>query len=76
MDSGMNHFLSKPIRRPALKQVLKTYCTTIIEEPESQTASPPPASPHNNDSFGTTFAKADNVALTNGTPSVKSEQPV
>ncbi|KAI9816982.1 MAG: Histidine kinase [Thelocarpon impressellum] len=35
MDSGMNYFLSKPIRRPALKQVLKNYCATIPEEGES-----------------------------------------
>ncbi|KAI9719312.1 MAG: hypothetical protein M1812_003642 [Candelaria pacifica] len=34
MDSGMNYFLSKPIRRPALKQVLKTYCATIPEAEE------------------------------------------
>lgn len=33
-DSGMNHFLSKPIRRPALKQVLKQFAT-IPEENES-----------------------------------------
>lgn len=37
MESGMNEFLSKPIRRPALKQVLKKFAT-IPEEPE--TASP------------------------------------
>lgn len=38
MDSGMDFFLPKPIRRPALKQVLKRYCPTIPEaedEPES-----------------------------------------
>ena len=37
MDSGMDFFLPKPIRRPALKQVLKRYCATIpeSEEPES-----------------------------------------
>ena len=37
MDSGMDFFLPKPIRRPALKQVLKRYCPTIpeaTEEPE------------------------------------------
>jgi len=28
----MNYFLEKPIRRPQLKQVLKTYCSTIKEE--------------------------------------------
>lgn len=33
MESGMNEFLSKPIRRPALKQVLKRFAT-IPEEPE------------------------------------------
>ncbi|KFY08880.1 hypothetical protein V492_05820 [Pseudogymnoascus sp. VKM F-4246] len=33
MDSGMDMFLSKPIRRPALKQVLKKF-GTILEEPE------------------------------------------
>ena len=32
LASGMDHFLPKPIRRPALKQVLKKYCTTILEE--------------------------------------------
>lgn len=34
MDSGMNFFLPKPIRRPALKQVLKKYCATIPEAAE------------------------------------------
>lgn len=33
MESGMDMFLSKPIRRPALKQVLKKFAT-IHEEPE------------------------------------------
>jgi len=33
-DSGMDHFLSKPIRRPALKQVLKKFAT-IPEEIET-----------------------------------------
>lgn len=38
MDSGMDFFLPKPIRRPALKQVLKKYCATIPEaiEPEAE----------------------------------------
>ncbi|KAL8734063.1 MAG: hypothetical protein Q9181_003347 [Wetmoreana brouardii] len=38
MDSGMDFFLPKPIRRPALKQVLKKYCATIPEavEPEPE----------------------------------------
>jgi osomolarity two-component system sensor histidine kinase SLN1 len=34
MDSGMDEFLSKPIRRPALKRVLKKFAT-IPEEPEN-----------------------------------------
>ena len=34
MDSGMDFFLPKPIRRPALKQVLKRYCATIPEAAE------------------------------------------
>ncbi|KAL8731945.1 MAG: hypothetical protein Q9166_003077 [cf. Caloplaca sp. 2 TL-2023] len=38
MDSGMDFFLPKPIKRPALKQVLKKYCATIPEavEPEPE----------------------------------------
>lgn len=32
MASGMDYFLSKPIKRPALKHVLNKYCTTIVEE--------------------------------------------
>ncbi|PNS21637.1 Histidine protein kinase 1 [Sphaceloma murrayae] len=36
LDSGMNYFLSKPIRRPALKKVLKEYCAPIAEEEEGQ----------------------------------------
>ncbi|KAL2039307.1 hypothetical protein N7G274_007975 [Stereocaulon virgatum] len=44
MDSGMNFFLPKPIRRPQLKQVLKRYCATIpeaAEEPEKESRPPP-----------------------------------
>ncbi|KAH3949288.1 hypothetical protein HBI56_106740 [Parastagonospora nodorum] len=53
LESGMDFFLSKPIRRPALKHVLKTYCPPIIEEeeesttpPGSSTAAPTPANGH------------------------------
>jgi osomolarity two-component system sensor histidine kinase SLN1 len=35
IDSGMDEFLAKPIRRPALKQVLKKFAT-IPEEPENE----------------------------------------
>ena len=48
MDSGMDFFLPKPIRRPALKQVLKRYCATIpeaAEETEKKTQSPPAKPP-------------------------------
>lgn len=34
IESGMNFFLPKPIRRPALRQVLKRYCPTIPEAAE------------------------------------------
>lgn len=37
MESGMDEFLSKPIRRPALKQVLKKFAT--IEEEPGETGS-------------------------------------
>lgn len=39
MDSGMDFFLPKPIRRPQLKQVLKKYCATIPEAEEDDTPS-------------------------------------
>lgn len=38
INSGMDMFLSKPIRRPALKQVLKKFTTTTIPE-ETETSS-------------------------------------
>lgn len=40
LDSGMNYFLSKPIRRPALKKVLKEYCSTIQEVDEDAITPP------------------------------------
>ena len=40
MDSGMDYFLPKPIKRPALKQVLKRYCPTIPEEEDKEPPSP------------------------------------
>jgi osomolarity two-component system sensor histidine kinase SLN1 len=47
LDSGMNYFLSKPIRRPALKKVLKEYCPPIMEVDEdvSPTAEKPQPTP-------------------------------
>lgn len=41
LDSGMDFFLPKPIRRPALKQVLKRYCATIEEAAEEGESLPP-----------------------------------
>ena len=35
LDSGMDYFLPKPIRRPALKNVLRKYCATIPEETDN-----------------------------------------
>ena len=47
IDSGMDGFLAKPLRRPAFKQVLKRYCATIpeaAEETETKAPNPPPPS--------------------------------
>ncbi|KAI1199460.1 hypothetical protein F5X97DRAFT_121425 [Nemania serpens] len=41
IESGMDEFLSKPIRRPALKRVLKKFAT-IPEEPETTSRRPTP----------------------------------
>jgi osomolarity two-component system sensor histidine kinase SLN1 len=40
----MDFFLAKPIRRPALKHVLKTYCPPIPEEEGEITTPPAPES--------------------------------
>ncbi|KAK6345755.1 Histidine kinase [Orbilia javanica] len=46
LESGMNYFLAKPIRRPALKHVLRTYCTPISEnEDQEEPASKSPTEP-------------------------------
>ncbi|KAF2820642.1 hypothetical protein CC86DRAFT_116208 [Ophiobolus disseminans] len=58
LDSGMDFFLSKPIRRPALKHVLKTYCPTIPEE-ETESTTPP----------GTSAAKSNGSAAQPAVPS-------
>jgi len=41
-DEAFREQFSKPIRRPALKHVLKTYCPPIPEE-ENEAATTPPA---------------------------------
>ena len=65
MDSGMDFFLPKPIRRPALKQVLKRYCPTIpeVEEGESQPLEKKNAALVN----GTSESKADGSDTTTET---------
>ncbi|KAF2730730.1 putative histidine kinase HHK5p [Polyplosphaeria fusca] len=50
-DSGMDFFLSKPIRRPQLKQVLKTYCPPIPEE-EGEATTPPASTATSNRTNG------------------------
>ena len=54
----MDFFLSKPIRRPALKHVLKTYCQTIPEEAETT----PPNSVTDVSSTNGTTTKVVNLA--------------
>ena len=49
MDSGMDFFLPKPIRRPALKQVLKRYCATIPEAAEEHDATTAKGRPKDED---------------------------
>lgn len=62
LDSGMDFFLSKPIRRPALKHVLKTYCPTIPEE-EGETT--PPAAKRSRATASSSSTKP--VAVVTGT---------
>ena len=40
--SGMDFLLAKPIRRPALKNVLNRYCAPILEVEEETIADPKP----------------------------------
>lgn len=65
LDSGMNYFLSKPIRRPQLKKVLKEYCQPIPEENEE------PASPPEGD-FGNSGANTT-IVMVNHAPEAPSE---
>nr|POE79746.1 two-component system protein b [Quercus suber] len=82
MDSGMNYFLSKPIRRPQLKKVLKEYCAPIPEETEDP-PSPPATPPHTAAATATTAAAAPNVNTTivlvssaPGSPTVADHPPL
>lgn len=61
----MDFFLSKPIRRPALKHVLKTYCPTIPEETEGNT---PPTTAAAEVKANGAAPEATVFANANGTP--------
>jgi osomolarity two-component system sensor histidine kinase SLN1 len=75
IDSGMDEFLAKPIRRPALKQVLKKFAT-IPEEPETASVSTKKNSPNIEKSVmmnGNGNGKG--IEHTNGVPREKEPQP-
>ena len=63
MASGMDYFLAKPIRRPALKQVLKKYCATIPEEENEGSSIAVPKLPPSDDR-----RSRGRPAFTNGDP--------
>lgn len=65
MESGMDEFLSKPIRRPALKQVLKKFAT-IEEEPETSSLTTKKTSPNQTPAQTPGQESSDPLALTNG----------
>ncbi|KAI1455287.1 putative histidine kinase SlnCl1 [Annulohypoxylon moriforme] len=75
MESGMNEFLSKPIRRPALKQVLKKFAT-IPEEPEN--TSPLTKGTSEKRDFAATDqpANGNTVSTPLSTDSKPKEQPI
>lgn len=67
MDSGMDEFLAKPIRRPALKQVLRKFAT-IPEEPEttSDRKSTPDKEKKPTVNGVSSHEKSDDVSVSNG----------
>ncbi|KAG4423816.1 hypothetical protein IFR04_003112 [Cadophora malorum] len=71
-DSGMDMFLSKPIRRPALKQVLKKFAT-IPEETETSSVTNKSSSSPSEADPSSSSTKLDQSAepITNGTPPPK-----
>ncbi|KAK3710725.1 Histidine kinase osmosensor [Vermiconidia calcicola] len=72
LDSGMNYFLSKPIRRPQLKKVLKEYCAPIPEENEETT---PPGAESRPPMQETTIVMVNGPGTQGDVPSQQSEQP-
>ncbi|KAF6843445.1 osomolarity two-component sensor histidine kinase sln1 [Colletotrichum musicola] len=80
IESGMDEFLSKPIRRPALKQVLKKFAT-IPEEPETTSLTrktTPEQGPPQNGSTTEVMSEKTHTIHTNGKAPVPStsEQPL
>ncbi|KAI0847466.1 putative histidine kinase SlnCl1 [Daldinia vernicosa] len=75
MESGMNEFLSKPIRRPALKQVLKKFAT-IPEEPETASQLTRKSTPEKGDRPAAVRPpNGETFTSSNSTPTLK-ERPV
>ena len=75
LESGMNDFISKPIRRPRLKQVLKTFCSPIPEEEaEEKEATPDEPSPEKQAAkVGRTGGSASSESTKVATPDPVSE---
>lgn len=72
MASGMDYFLAKPIRRPALKQVLKKFAPIPEEEGEGSSAVVPRVNDlkkkgHERSSSGSRGASPARPSLANGT---------
>lgn len=65
IDSGMDEFLSKPIRRPALKQVLKRFAT-IPEENEASPEEKPSRGKKGKGSAEKRKSKKDSPSVPNG----------
>jgi osomolarity two-component system sensor histidine kinase SLN1 len=66
MESGMNMFLSKPIRRPALQQVLQKFAT-IPEESEAGSLERRNASEEVNEkAHDNAIEESEELAETNG----------
>ncbi|QSZ33226.1 hypothetical protein DSL72_002814 [Monilinia vaccinii-corymbosi] len=70
-ESGMDHFLSKPIRRPALKQVLKKFAT-IPEETEDSSLTRK-STPENGQASKKRHTKPTSTSPSTTTPSSDSE---
>ncbi|KAF2789147.1 hypothetical protein K505DRAFT_352768 [Melanomma pulvis-pyrius CBS 109.77] len=72
LESGMDFFLSKPIRRPALKHVLKTYCPPIPEEDTESMLTAPVTEATSSTRNG---RAPQSVAASNGNPTTNGNSP-